>query len=139
MRQRCPFDRVAPTLVLEIVLMAGSSARRMARLHEEAFEIFVHLEHVVGIARLGDNGVPALDVVRRAVREDLGFPPMDEPDFVIVVVVAVEAGPRHRNSETADSNRAKPVRSRALVYPSRREIEYGRFLTSRGPGRPVNR
>jgi hypothetical protein len=62
--ERGTFDWVPQPLLFEIVLMTLSPARRIASLHEETFQFFVHLEDVVRISCLGDNNVSSLYVLR---------------------------------------------------------------------------
>jgi hypothetical protein len=126
-RERGTLDRVAQPLLFQIVLMTGSAARRVASLHEETFQVLVHLEDVMRVTGLGDYDVSSLYVVRHAVRQNLGFSSMDQPDLVIVVMMAVEARTSDRNSKAAYRDGTEPRRSCAFVYPSGREIYYGRF------------
>jgi hypothetical protein len=132
---------VPQPLLFGIVLMTLSTARRIASLHEETFQFFVHLEDVVRISCLGYNNVSSLYVLRYPVSQNLGFSSMDQPDLVIIVMMAVKTGTNDRDSKAADRDGTKPRRSCALVYPSRPEIEYGRFQppekTFRQTGQPV--
>jgi hypothetical protein len=140
-RERGALDRVPQPLLVETVLMTGSPTRGIASLHKETFQLLVHLEDVMRVARPGDDDVSGLYVVRHTVRQNLGFSSMDQPDLMIVVVMAVEARSDDRNSKAADRDGTEPSRPRTFVHPSGREIKYGRFQppkkTIRQTGQPV--
>jgi hypothetical protein len=49
------------------------------RFHEEAFELLIYLDDVVGVARLGHHHVPGLDIVFGLFGDHLRFTSYDKP------------------------------------------------------------